>query len=301
MFLVALSIGIIMAIQSAINAQLRSYVGSPYLTSWISFTVALPFLAVMTYVTGASLGFSTAIFHREPLYIRLGGLCGAIALTSNIVLFAILGSVQTAILPVLGMTFASMVIDHFTWFQAPHYAFGWHRLVGTLCVLMGVVLVVYQPKKLNLTTKQWPWRLLGIGAGTLLAIQVAVNGRLSTVLHSAPHAALVSFAVGMMTLACVVIVTRQSFAQINIPFRKRAPLWIWLGGILGGTFVLTNAYLANKIGTAQTVVFALFGQMTASVIIQQFGCFRSEQQSVRALQILGIVCIMIGVVVIRLW
>lgn len=300
MFLVALSIGMIMAIQSAINAQLRSYVGSPYVTSWISFTVALPFLIVMTYVTGASLGFSTALFHHEPLYIWIGGFCGVVALTSNIVLFPILGSVQTAILPVLGLTFMGMLIDHFALFQAPHYAFGWHRLIGILFVLIGVIFVVYQPKKLKMTTKQWPWRMLGIAAGMLLAVQVSVNGRLTIVLHSAPHAALISFTVGMMTLACVVGVTEHSFKKVREPFRKRAPWWVWLGGILGGTFVLTNAYLAGKIGTGQTVVFALFGQMVASVAIQQFGFFRSKKQQVRLLQVFGLVCVIIGVVIIRL-
>ncbi|MGN5456396.1 MAG: DMT family transporter [Candidatus Kurthia intestinigallinarum] len=301
MFALAMAIGVIMAIQSAVNAQLRIYVGSAYVTSWVSFTVALPFLIIMTYVTGASLGFPLTLFETEPFYIWIGGLCGAVALMSNVLLFPVLGSVQTAILPIVGMTIMGMLIDHNGWFQVPHYAFGWARFAGLLLVLTGVVLVVYRKKAVVVSTnRQWLWRLLGIVGGLLLAIQVAVNGRLSTVLHSAPHAAFISFFVGMLTLACIVVVTKHSFRQVLTPFREKAPWWIFLGGILGGTFVLANAYLAGVLGTGQTVVFALFGQMTASVIVQQFGLFHSEKNRVRLMQIMGLVIIIVGVAMIQL-
>jgi len=93
-----------------------------------------------------------------------------------------------------------MLIDHNGWFQVPHYTFGWARFTGLLLVLTGVVLVVYRKKAVVVSTnRQWLWRLLGIVGGLLLAIQVAVNGRLSTVLHSAPHAAFISFFVGMLS------------------------------------------------------------------------------------------------------
>jgi len=95
-------------------------------------------------------------------------------------------------------------------------------------------------------------------------------------------------------------VTKHSFRQVLTPFREKAPWWIFLGGILGGTFVLANAYLAGVLGTGQTVVFALFGQMTASVIVQQFGLFHSEKNRVRLMQIMGLVIIMVGVAMIQL-
>lgn len=123
--------------------------------------------------------------------------------------------------------------------------------------------------------KQWIWRVVGVTAGMLMAIQIAINGQLAKVLHSSSHAALVSFFVGATTLIVIVGVMDRSYTNITEPFKQSAPWWIWIGGILGGAYVLINVFLVNQIGTGQTVILALFGQITGSLMVEKFGLFHS--------------------------
>ncbi|WP_342532487.1 DMT family transporter [Lysinibacillus sp. FSL K6-0057] len=309
--LLAIGIGAIFAGQTAINAQLRKFVISPLLASMISFAVGVIFLTITLLSSGSSLGIPLDLFLNQPIYIWLGGIGGAIAITTNILLFPKLGSVQTAILPILGMTLMSMLIDHYGWFNSIQYSFGWNRIFGILLVLLGVFLATAIRSKKNgqislLTNKesmlkQWIWRMVGILAGMLLAIQIAINGQLGKVLHSASHAALVSFFVGTITLIIIVGLMDRSYTNIKEPFKHSAPWWIWIGGILGGSYVLINVFLVNQIGNGQTVVLVLFGQITGSLLVEQFGLFNSIKNRIEPLQIIGLMVMIAGVFLIRIF
>ncbi|RDV32178.1 DMT family transporter [Lysinibacillus capsici] len=309
--LLAISIGAILAVQTAINAQLRKFVISPFLASMISFAVGVIFLTITLVSSGSSLGIPLDLLLNQPIYIWLGGIGGAIAITTNILLFPKLGSVQTTILPIFGMTLMSMFIDHNGWFNATQYSFGWNRIFGILLVLLGVLLATAIRSKKNeqyspQTNKEnvrnlWIWRIVGILAGMLLAIQIAVNGQLGKVLHSSSHAALVSFFVGTITLIIIVGLKDRSYTSIKEPFKQAAPWWIWIGGILGGSYVLINVFLVNQIGNGQTVVLALFGQITGSLLVQQFGLFNSLKNRIQPLQIIGLMVMIAGVFLIRIF
>lgn len=309
--LLAISIGAIFAVQTAINAQLRKYVISPFLASMISFAIGVIFLTITLVSSGSSLGIPLDLLLNQPIYIWLGGIGGAIAITTNILLFPKLGSVQTAILPIFGMTLMSMLIDHNGWFNSTQYSFGWNRIFGISLVLIGVFVATAIRRKKNeqyspqinkeRMLNQWIWRIVGILAGMLLAIQIAVNGQLGKVLHSSSHAALVSFFVGTITLIIIVGLKDRSYTNIKEPFKQSAPWWIWIGGILGGSYVLINVFLVNQIGNGQTVVLALFGQITGSLLVQQFGLFNSLKNRIQPLQIIGLMVMIAGVILIRLF
>ncbi|UYB45389.1 DMT family transporter [Lysinibacillus capsici] len=309
--LLAISIGAIFAVQTAINAQLRKFVISPFLASMISFAIGVIFLTITLVSSGSSLGIPLDLLLNQPIYIWLGGIGGAIAITTNILLFPKLGSVQTAILPIFGMTLMSMLIDHNGWFNSTQYSFGWNRIFGISLVLIGVFVATAIRRKKNeqyspqinkeRMLNQWIWRIVGILAGMLLAIQIAVNGQLGKVLHSSSHAALVSFFVGTITLIMIVGLKDRSYTNIKEPFKQSAPWWIWIGGILGGSYVLINVFLVNQIGNGQTVVLALFGQITGSLLVQQFGLFNSIKNRIQPLQIIGLMVMIAGVILIRLF
>ena len=305
----AISFGAVFAVQTAINAQLRRFVVSPFLASLISFIVGVVFLTITLVVNGSPIGIPLDLFISQPIYIWLGGICGAIALTANILLFPKLGSVQTSIMPILGMTLMSMVIDHYGWFNSIHYSFGLSRSIGVLLVVGGVFLAVAaqgtkplpsetaKEKSLN----QWHWRLVGIIAGMLLAVQIAINGQLGRVLHSSTHAALISFFVGTIILMMIVGIRDRSYKNVKEPIRQSAPWWIWLGGILGGSYVLINVFLVDQIGNGQTVILLLFGQITGSLLVEQFGLFNSIKNKIIPIQILGLIVMVAGVFLIRIF
>ena len=60
-------------------------------------------------------------------------------------------------------------------------------------------------------------------------------------------------------------------------------------------------FLVNQIGNGQTVVLALFGQITGSLLVQQFGLFNSIKNRIQPLQIIGLMVMIAGVFLIRLF
>lgn len=304
-------IGIILPMQTAVNSRLRGFVVSPYVASMISFTVGATFLGVMTPASHQSLGVSLQVFHQEPWWIWLGGFLGVMGLTANILLFPHIGGVQTAIMPILGQMIMGMLIDNFGWFSSDKQVFGLSRGIGFILVLLGIFAAVALPEILarrqnKLTSAEqsgnpWPWRLMGVVAGMLSASQTAVNGRLGEVLDSSVHASFISFFVGALTLIVVVGLVEHRYGAVKLALGHGKPWWIWIGGVLGGTFVLGNVYLVPLLGTGQTVVLALLGQIMGSLLVDQFGLLGAKRNPVVPVQVMGLVILIVGVGLIRLF
>ncbi|HJE20481.1 MAG TPA: DMT family transporter [Aliicoccus persicus] len=307
-----IAIGVGFAMQTAINSQLRKFVLSPFKASMISFIVGVLILTVVMLVSGSSLGIPHETFTNQPFWIWLGGLFGVIGLTTNILLFPRIGSVQAAVMPIFGMIVMGMLIDNFGWFNSIVQPFTTNRIVGVLLLLIGIFLTVVLTelvkKRRNIANEQddsnsslelWIWRIIGIGAGMLMSAQAAINGQLGSVLGSPVHAAFVSFFVGAAILIIVVIVKERSFKDVINPITKKAPWWVWLGGLFGATYVLVNVYLVSEIGTGPTVILALFGQLTGSLLVERFGLLGSHPGDINKIHVIGLLIMLVGVIMIQ--
>ena len=308
---IGLIIGFGIPVQTAINSRLRDAVGSPFWSSLISFAIGTLGLAVATLVSGVALLPSRQILTSQPWWIWLGGLFGVVYLTSNILLFPKLGSVQTVIFPVTGQILMGLLIDNGGWFAAPVQPLTLMRGIGALLMILGVLTTVALPEVLarrhdvdggKVLVPQgrqlWAWRGLGIVAGMLSASQTAVNGRLGVVLGSTAQSAFVSFAIGTVVLVLIVMLLRPGFTLRQT--RSLHRWWMWIGGLLGASFVLGNAYLAPIIGTGLAVVIVLVGLMIGSLAIDQFGWLEAPQSQVSRIQVLGLMIMIMGVVAIRI-
>lgn len=309
--LLGAAIGTGMSMQSAINSRLRNYVLSPFIASMISFIIGTIFLSIIVIVSGLPLTPPMNTFTEQPLWIWLGGVCGVIALTTNIFIFPKIGSVETAIMPIIGMIVTGMIIDNFGLFNSIVQTFGLNRLLGVVLIFAGVFLAVViqdlmKQKHYNIdknleNVNKWPWRVAGLTGGSLLAVQAAINGELGTAVNSPFTAAFISFFVGAAALVIIVIIRDKSFAAVKNPIIQKAPLWVWLGGIFGGFYVLINIFLVGEIGTGPTVVLVLFGQITGSLLVQRFGLFKSPRNTIAPIQIIGLMIMLAGVVMINLF
>lgn len=311
--LLGILMGLGLPLQTGINARLTHKLGSPYNASFVSFIIAFIFLLLLVFITEQNYFIPFGELAGEPLWIWMGGVCGFIFLTGNIVLFARLGGVQTVIFPVLGQILMGLIIDNFGLFYAPQTDLTLLRVLGAILVLLGVINVVMAKKTpdnnlLNKPKRQHTllWQIFGIIAGMLSTVQTAVNGHLGIILASPVKAAVISFIIGIALLAviCVIILLqRKTVPALRIEPRRREnyPWWIWLGGILGGLFVLTNAYLSNIIGTGMTIIAILIGSTSGGLIIDCFGLLGSERKPVGMRQIFGIIIMIIGAAAIKLF
>ena len=141
--------------------------------------------------------------------------------------------------------------------------------------------------------------ILGILAGVLLPIQTSVNTRLRGKVHTSYNASLVSFTVGFLFMLALCLISGQRPA---LPFAQlaQAPFWIWMGGICGVCFLTGNIILLARIGSVQTVIFPVLGQILMGLMIDHFGLFYAAQAPLTFLRVIGALLVISGVVIVSL-
>lgn len=136
----AFLVGGLLPIQGAINARLGQLLHHPLQASLISFSVGTGFLACCLWLSGNGLP-PLGIVGKVPWYLLCGGLMGAVFVTTVLILVPRIGVANMLIAAMAGQLFISMLVDHFGWFGVPVHPLGTSRVLGGLCLLLGVALV----------------------------------------------------------------------------------------------------------------------------------------------------------------
>lgn len=138
-FLVALG-GAGLAVQIAWNARLRLSTGSPILTTIVSLSVSLLSLLLL-WASGTTERGSLPAFHAVPTWAWLGGIFAAYYLVSSLVAIPKLGVASVFSLVIAGQVIMSLVLDSTGAFGVDQISPSRYRLVGTLMMLVGAVLI----------------------------------------------------------------------------------------------------------------------------------------------------------------
>ncbi len=139
--LLALTIGLIVPLQAAINHQLKGIIGnSTVLAALVSFSVGTIALLCIALVTGQKLSALANLPKAEP-WMLLGGLLGAVFVFGTTLIAPKLGAATMLSLIISGQIIASMLFDRFGWFAMPLKDLSWPRLLGAALVIIGVLLV----------------------------------------------------------------------------------------------------------------------------------------------------------------
>ncbi|RKG34476.1 DMT family transporter [Acinetobacter guerrae] len=135
---------------------------------------------------------------------------------------------------------------------------------------------------------------LALGIGVAMAIQTALNTQLRSYLHSPLQAAFLSFLVGTILLALMVVLQNQpkpSLQQLN-----QIPWFLWLGGFLGVYAISLSIYTAPKLGFLTLSGLIIFGQLAMSLLLDHFGWLGTEKMPVNWQRLLGAIVIFVGVI-----
>jgi transporter family-2 protein len=131
-------------------------------------------------------------------------------------------------------------------------------------------------------------------AGGLIAAQAPINAGLGKATGSIP-AALVSFSIGTLALAAVVVLSGKA-GGIGSSFDVS---WYYLlGGLLGAIYVLNALVAVSAIGAGGVAAATIFGQLTAAVAIDRLGLFGLDEVPLTPERILGVVLLLAGTVLV---
>jgi transporter family-2 protein len=127
-------------------------------------------------------------------------------------------------------------------------------------------------------------------AGGLVAMQAPINAGLGRATGGLP-AALVSFSVGSLCLAAIVVLSGKA-AGLGSTFDVS---WYYLvGGLLGAAYVTTALLAVSSIGAGGVAAATVTGQLTAAVIIDRLGLFGLDQVPLSFARVAGICLLLAG-------
>ncbi len=136
--------------------------------------------------------------------------------------------------------------------------------------------------------------LVAVLIGAILPLQGLVNARLGMQVGGPVVAAFVSFLVGTVMLGLYLLATRTPIA---LQGSLKLPAWIWAGGVFGAIYVACFTLLLPRIGAAGMVCLAVLGQVTASLLLDQFGILQAPKP-VDWMRILGALLVLAGVLLV---
>ncbi len=305
--LFALLMGFCTPLQTAANSRMRQLVSSAPLSTLISFAVSTIVLIIVALITSSPLIPSQQAFHDAPWWSWFIGVIPLITITIAIHLFKEIGQLQAMVIPIFSQLLFSLCIDHFGWFGAKVMPMNWERVIGALLLIVGVTMVVIIPrlkgnntKTDNSTARLLLWQAAAVVSGCLSAVVGAILASLGQVIGSAIQATTVLFAIatGVMIVFCSL---NGSVVKIRRAFTTSAPWWMWSGGILGAIIVYGNAWLIPLIGVSVFMMTLLIGQLLLSLLMERNGWLGAPKKHISIVQILGIIIMLAGVTLIKLY
>jgi bacterial/archaeal transporter family-2 protein len=135
---------------------------------------------------------------------------------------------------------------------------------------------------------------LAVFAGLAGSVQVAVMGRFGQrigVLEALTFATCIQLALSVVIL----LVARAGTGGLGgLGGAFRAPPWMWLGGLMGLTVVVTITFAQPRIGATATIGILIAGQLVMGAVIDRFGLFGVDQIAISWPRALGIALLGVG-------
>jgi transporter family-2 protein len=127
-------------VQQALNAALRSELGSAFWAAFISYTAGmLTLLFVLVAIREPWLASSTIAKSSLPNWI--GGAFGTVYIVASIMLLPRLGAMTVVALLVTGQMLTSVAFDHFGLLGLTQRPIDMYRAGGAVLLILGVLLV----------------------------------------------------------------------------------------------------------------------------------------------------------------
>lgn len=265
----ALGVGVMVALQSRINAELSERVGAGVLGAAISFGTGLLLVAAIV----ASRREYRRSFATIPGLVRngglrwwhlVGGLGGAWLVTTQGIVVGVVGVTTFTVGVVAGQVTGSLLVDKYGLSPAGRLAVTANRAVAAAVALLAVIFSGMQAGGFGLSAVV----LLAVSAGFGISVQQAINARVAVATRQPLAATLVNFIVGCIGLF---VVSAVVLATGNATFGGwPSEWWLYLGGPIGVTFIALAAWAVHGVGVLVFGLLSIAGQLLGSVMLDLF-------------------------------
>jgi bacterial/archaeal transporter family-2 protein len=138
---------------------------------------------------------------------------------------------------------------------------------------------------------------LMILAGASLALQVAWNARMRAAVEAPVVSALVSLLVSLLVVSAVI--ASGVFGRGRLTNLGAAPWWAWCGGFCGAYYLVISLVALPRIGSAVLIGCAVFGQLTAAMLLDTMGWFDVPRTPLTFSRVAGAILLLAGVLLVQ--
>lgn len=266
----AFAVGALAAAQSRINGQLAIEVQDGLLAATISFGSGLVLVLVISL---AMRGPRTALLHGLPAQLRsgglrwwhlLGGLLGATFVAGQGLVVPLLGVALFTVLAVAGNTTSSMLTDRAGVGPGGRRPVTARRVAAAIGTVLAVALAV-SGRLSSGDLVLWAV-LLALLAGAGTGVQPALNGQVAARTGEPLVATVGNFVVGTAGLLVALGIEHALGHSWRMPPAPWESPVLWLGGAIGVAFILSAAIVVRPLGVLLLSLLSTAGQLTGSLV-----------------------------------
>ena len=254
------------ATQARINGALGAQLDDGFAAAFISFGSGLLILLIaLIFWKPGQTGLATvrkSIGDKKiPWWYAFGGAAGALLVLSQGLTSAVLGVALFSIGVVSGQTISGVLIDRAGLGTMTPRPITLQRVLGALLALGAVALA--GSSQLHAGPQLWLY-LLPFVSGLGIAWQQAVNGQIRIVSGSVLTASVINFVVGTTVLGIGFAIHT---AVAGLPQALPAEPVLYLGGVVGVTFIALAAVLVSVTGVLLLALGTISGQLLMSLVL----------------------------------
>ncbi|MCT1788966.1 DMT family transporter [Dermabacter hominis] len=258
--------GVLAALQSRINADLAGQLESPSLAAFVSFGIGCLGLCVIVLSLPAERRAARDYARdiatgRFDWRYAIGGLGGAFLVFTQSLTVGVLGVALFIVSVVAGQTIAGAALDRVGFGPGEPRRLSTSRLVGSALMVASVALALA-----SALTNAVPWLhlILPFVAGIGVGLQTGANGIITAHTGSFLVSALGNFTLGSLALGIAAAVS-LALTPLGGAFPTNPVLY--LGGLIGLTYIAASAALVRYTGVLVLSGAAIAGQIIGSVML----------------------------------
>ncbi|WP_299999863.1 DMT family transporter [uncultured Cedecea sp.] len=128
--------------------------------------------------------------------------------------------------------------------------------------------------------------ILAVIGGAMLSIQAAINGQLGSQV-GVFKSAFLTFSIGALVTALLIFFFEPKHALTLMD----VPKWQLLGAMFGVPYIVIMVLAVQRIGAALATVAVIFGQLTMSMLIDNFGWLGNTSIPFSINRLAAIICL----------
>ena len=265
----ALICGFLISLQARANGELSRQLGNSLEAALVSFSSGLiVFIIISIFHRGIRTGIRNLHIARKAGHLRwwnfFGGALGGFLVAIQTNVLPLIGVAIFSVGSIAGQTVTSLLVDRLGITGGGKKAITIRRVFAAVLTIASVFVSVldrFRAESLSIVSV-----LLVVLAGSIIAVQRALNGKINEYSHQSYSTSFLNFITGTSCLGILLLV-QLGFGKTTLVALPQNHLWMYTGGVMGILYIAFAATIVQHLGVLTFTLFSVGGQLLASLVL----------------------------------